>query len=81
MTDKLKPCPFCGGDNLSFKYDFVLPDEEYDAWITCYDCNASGSTSEGSDTVEEAETEAIKLWNQRENNDGKNSDCSSKQCS
>ena len=39
MTDKLKPCPFCGGDG-------VLCQEQEQYWIECIVCNARSSAIE-----------------------------------
>ena len=48
----LKPCPFCGGTNLS--------DERNDSvcWIRCLDCEALGPESDHS-------KEAAEFWNRR----------------
>jgi Lar family restriction alleviation protein len=56
MSEKLKPCPFCGSSHVLAE-DF----EEFDMgmyWIRCGDCGAGCSTK---DTTEEA----IKAWNRR----------------
>jgi Lar family restriction alleviation protein len=49
MSEKLKPCPFCGGNNLSVKGVTVY-------WVECNDCNAASS-------VHKTEEEAIEAWN------------------
>lgn len=51
MSEKLKPCPFCGGNNLSIDGITVY-------WVECKDCNASISGHE-------TEEEAIEAWNMR----------------
>jgi Lar family restriction alleviation protein len=61
MSEKLKPCPFCGSSHVLAE-DF----EEFDMgmyWIRCGDCGAGCSTK---DTTEEA----IKAWNRRANDVG-----------
>ncbi|MCP9269691.1 Lar family restriction alleviation protein [Xenorhabdus sp. XENO-1] len=62
MTDELKPCPFCGG--------YSVVDKEYGGkyFVYCSECLVE--QTEPSET----EAEAIAAWNQRANNDGKNSD-------
>ena len=53
MTQKLKPCPFCGADEASVEvidYDFY--------GVQCYCCKATGPT-------EETKAEAIDAWNRR----------------
>lgn len=55
MTDdKLKPCPFCGGNNVN--KCSTLPNGQ--AWICCDDCEMDGPHSA-------TEAEAITAWNQR----------------
>lgn len=52
MSDKLKPCPFCGGEAIIDGCDETL-------WITiCKKCNASIG-------YKETECEAIDAWNSR----------------
>lgn len=54
MNDKLKPCPFCGGEKVRFAY---LGTTESHA-ICCENC---GAESNEFDTEEEA----IEAWNTR----------------
>lgn len=51
MNKKLKPCPFCGGNNLSVEGVTFY-------WVECVDCNASIA---GYETKEQA----IEAWNRR----------------
>lgn len=52
MSDKLKPCPFCGGKAIIDGCDDTL-------WIViCKECNASIG-------YKETEQEAIDAWNSR----------------
>lgn len=51
MSEKLKPCPFCGGNNLSVEGITFY-------WVECIDCNASISGHE-------TEEQAIEAWNRR----------------
>ena len=55
MSEKLKPCPFCGGNNLSIDGITVY-------WVECKDCNASIGGHE-------TEEEAIEAWNWRADNE------------
>ncbi|WP_340619015.1 Lar family restriction alleviation protein [Xenorhabdus entomophaga] len=72
MTDKLKPCPFCGGTDLEFTHDVMMPDEWYAGWINCCNerCEVKGPDVSWFDSANEAETAAIQAWNQRANNGG-----------
>lgn len=63
---ELKPCPFCGSDNLdlvhingSWGYH---PSEDY---VKCLDCYAIGSRIKDSDCGNHRK-EAIRNWNRRE---------------
>ena len=56
MTEKLKPCPFCGGEAV-LDDDFFYTDEP--AYIIS--CNKCYSSSDVYDT----EHEAIEAWNRR----------------
>ena len=57
MTDKLKPCPFCGGNNVGvFKHEYFYKSHLYAAH--CYDCHFCLK-------MVETEEEAIKAWNTR----------------
>ena len=52
MSDKLKPCPFCGGHAIIDGFDDTL-------WIViCKECNASIG-------YKETKEEAIEAWNRR----------------
>jgi hypothetical protein len=64
MTDKLLPCPFCGGANLA--YDM----SDIDGWIAhveCRDCNDMlGPMSKFKyDDELEAQGDAANVWNTR----------------
>ena len=71
--NKLKPCPFCGGEaewDVAGDGSFSYLVNGY-ASIRCFDCEASTEvvfTMDGVFTPEEAlrvETEAVRLWNRR----------------
>ena len=49
---ELKPCPFCGGKQLSFNNAYGV------CWLTCTDCGCEGPDGYG-------EAEAIEAWNRR----------------
>lgn len=51
MIQQLKPCPFCGGKNISLLAASV-------SWLYCNDCNGMGPSGF-------SESQAIKLWNTR----------------
>lgn len=53
MSDKLKPCPFCGGEAKFFE------DKDYQIYsVTCTECDA-GTNAYG------IEQDAIDAWNSR----------------
>ncbi len=56
MDKQLKPCPFCGGENIKLELE-----DEYDVWrVMCWRCNA---------TIQiEGKEKAIKKWNRRVDN-------------
>lgn len=58
MSDlsKLKPCPFCGSDNV---HAFHGKEEDM-AWCYCRDCSANGPTAS-------AQTEADWAWGEDNN--------------
>jgi Lar family restriction alleviation protein len=56
-TDKLLPCPFCGGEGELYE-----PNEEV-AVIACLQCNAEGGYYGGEDSS--TPDDAIRLWNTR----------------
>ena len=51
-TDELKPCPFCGGENLASNW--------HSPFIICNDCGAFGPGN--ADSTHE---QAVKAWNTR----------------
>ena len=46
----LRPCPFCGSQNLSLR-----------PWVKCDDCNSEGPFIEDAETT----VDFIRLWNSR----------------
>lgn len=58
MTDKLKPCPFCGGEAVYM--DKHTPAERPHPTIECFDCSCSMS--------EISKDFLIESWNRRANN-------------
>lgn len=52
MTTELKPCPFCGSDNL------ILENADPYEWVFCEVCESAGPARMG-------EGEAEKAWNTR----------------
>lgn len=69
MSEKLLPCPFCGGTDLSVQTYDVQPDNYHGGYVTCIDCDAQGA---GAITLngwlgspEEASNAAVTAWNTR----------------
>ena len=58
MMPELKPCPFCGGKA-------VLYGDVHSAFIECDYCGVFNGKHISA--IGEAETDAIKAWNQRHN--------------
>lgn len=56
--DFLKPCPFCGSDNIFVDEFWERYDEPY--FVTCNGCGANGPYTRKKE-------EAIELWNRRVN--------------
>ena len=61
MSDKLKPCPFCGGEDIGIRTRYIketdgFMDEE-ETRCGCESCNAG--------VTEETRAEAIEAWNRR----------------
>ena len=62
MIEKLKPCPFCGGEACID--DISGPDNMNAIWmIVCDECG--GSASFGPDGCNATKDEAITAWNRR----------------
>lgn len=69
MMADLKPCPFCGGNDLSVHTHDVQPDNYHGGYVTCIDCDAQGADAISLNgwlaTTEEAEVAAVAAWNRR----------------
>lgn len=61
IMEKLKPCPFCGGDGA-----LTVHISEKTVFGSCWTCGAKGSAIryKGHPSAEDAE-KAIKAWNRR----------------
>lgn len=58
MIAKLKPCPFCGSENVHFDTNGTR------TWVICLGCGAkSGGAYNGRTAVKKV----TELWNRREN--------------
>ena len=65
--EKLKPCPFCGGEAVVYKFHrpgFHMECEEYCGYVYCNECDMTISRQYG-ESYEDAATKAIKVWNTR----------------
>lgn len=57
--EPLKPCPFCGGENIK-----TLEGGCYPAFVQCAECNATVFANEDDDTIKNA----IEKWNRMADN-------------
>lgn len=73
INQELKPCPFCGGADLSSEHWVVMPDDYHAARVVCADCELEGPSSltlpepDGCWTGDEASAIelGVKAWNRR----------------
>jgi Lar family restriction alleviation protein len=70
MSAEIKPCPFCGSNDLCPDYKDRGSLNEYVSWINCGNCGVDGPISKWKNSYKEAELAAITAWNQRANNGG-----------
>ena len=72
MTDKLKPCPFCGGESKLEITTECWGHGEYheNYFIKCMRCGSRGKSEVVYDkTPRQCEADCIENWNRRTNND------------
>ncbi len=76
MSEKLLPCPFCGGEAHIYTPPIILGDDERDVdWmaVRCGECGVSRGHSQFSDhnrqsvDFQRAKDEVTALWNNRRN--------------
>ena len=67
MSEKLKPCPFCGKDKILVTIDERIDRDDYRFFATafCEYCFAEHSSHGFYLTAKEAEEQAVKNWNYR----------------
>lgn len=65
MSEKLKPCPFCGDNMIVVDNGEICCPVEYEASARCANCDAQGPGAYRHDSVDDAIAEAITLWNTR----------------
>lgn len=64
MTEKLKPCPFCGGTDIEVESsDYGGP------YVFCNDCGALGPPTRWTDETADDHARARALWNTRHGGD------------
>lgn len=74
MSERLKPCPFCGGEAI---IKATVKSYGFTIWCACEKCNARTEgfcpdTNRENDTmenIEECKKRAIKEWNRRANDE------------
>jgi Lar family restriction alleviation protein len=69
MSEELKPCPFCGGNNLTIRKDFSKYEvvNWYAMHVFCTDCHACGRNNYPIGWCE-SERAASDAWNDRNGN-------------
>lgn len=67
ISKELKPCPFCGSDNVEAKHDIHICDGDELATVFCYGCGKYFQGIGQGSTPEESVENAIKEWNRRAN--------------
>ncbi|WP_340611132.1 Lar family restriction alleviation protein [Xenorhabdus bharatensis] len=66
MSIEIKPCPFCGGENLGVDHEHDKRNGLYDSWVICFECDSKGPISYYNKSKDDAVDNAINLWNKRE---------------
>lgn len=71
MAEKLKPCPFCGSNNVDvgFAGSTMRSNSRYRPIAGCKNCHATVRSKGLANTVKEAYDVATKAWNTRSNHD------------
>lgn len=59
MSEKLKPCPFCGSDDLEINGSPAM------FWVTCNKCNCEGPYFTNRGEVMRSKNKAAEWWNER----------------
>lgn len=71
MNIKLKPCPFCGSESVSYRYYYSKKNNGYTVFIKCSACHTRSGFSfcdenpTLSSYTNEASVELAKRWNNR----------------
>ncbi len=58
MTEKLKPCPFCGSEKIYIDMRDVFNEDETEYFYTCKNCGATAPACID-------DNDALKAWNTR----------------
>lgn len=70
MAEKLRPCPFCGSDNVSIEaYTHWEAPPLYIGYVLCLNCGANGGTKDDLPSKRKARRWAVTLWNNRKENE------------
>ena len=68
--DELKPCPFCGGEDITLHEAYGNAHVEGRAWIRCEHCGArigDGYPNPHLFDIEDSTEYAVRNWNRRAN--------------
>ena len=69
MTSELKPCPFCGSDNVFVQCMVYMLEGYKRHYVECYDCGADVGVIKNPNgtfgAFYETKQQAIDAWNQR----------------
>ena len=76
MSDKIKPCPFCGSEDIDIEFVSIMNDlfinkNHYKIEFICSDCNVIKPTRTTANNREEAIENVVKIWNRRVNENDK----------
>ena len=74
MLNRIKPCPFCGGDKISVKTEILTKlqngKNNVRAWAICRNCGHRALSAFGSSSEEEMKEAALKEWNKNSDSVG-----------
>lgn len=64
MTEKLKPCPFCGGEAHVAEYHGTMIPSDYIYFVSCRSINCAGAV-QSPGYLAKKKSVAVATWNKR----------------